>query len=114
MLVARYPDLNIVDAIWVTPAGGPNAPYDKAVRVDKLLASSDPIALDCYAAKSVLFPVDSNPRHAPDYPGVDRWLTDCMNLVNSLGGIARPSEGIHVSTLTKYESEYRVVSASMA
>jgi Family of unknown function (DUF5719)/Domain of unknown function (DUF362) len=69
MLIARFPDLNIADAIWVTPAGGPNAPYDKAVRVNKLLASTDPIALDCYAAKHVLFPISGDPRHNPDTSG---------------------------------------------
>lgn len=65
MLVARYPDLNVVDAVWVTPAGGPNAPYDRAVRVNKLLASTDPIALDCYAGRNVLMPVSGDIRHDP-------------------------------------------------
>lgn len=66
MLVARYPDLNISDAIWVCPAGGPNAPYDRAVRVDRLLASRDPVALDYYCGKYVLMPISGNPRHDPD------------------------------------------------
>jgi hypothetical protein len=66
MLVARYPDLNIADAIWVTPAGGPNGPYDKAVRLDRLLASQDPIALDYYCGKYVLMPVSGNARHDPN------------------------------------------------
>ena len=66
MHVARYPDLNIVDAIWVTPAGGPNGPYESAVRLDRLLASRDPVALDYYCGKYVLMPVSGNPRHDPD------------------------------------------------
>ncbi len=66
MLVARYPDLNISDAIWVCPAGGPNAPYDRAVRLDRLLASRDPVALDYYCGKYVLMPISGNPRHNPD------------------------------------------------
>jgi len=37
-----------------------------------------------------------------------------MNLVNSLGGIARPDDGIHVGRLTKIESEIRVISGSVA
>ncbi|MGQ9475469.1 MAG: DUF362 domain-containing protein [Actinomycetota bacterium] len=43
-----YPDLNIIDAIWVSPAhpDGPAAPYSKAVRVNVLLAGTDPVALD--------------------------------------------------------------------
>ena len=66
MLVARYPDLNIADAIWVTPAGGPNGPYETAVRVDRLLASQDPIALDYYCGKYVLMPISGNGRHDPN------------------------------------------------
>ncbi len=66
MLRARYPDLNISDCIWVTPAGGPNAPYDRAVRLDRLIASRDPVALDYYCGKYVLMPVSGNGRHDPD------------------------------------------------
>ncbi|MBU1671656.1 MAG: DUF362 domain-containing protein [Actinobacteria bacterium] len=69
MHVCRYPDLNIVDAVWVTPAGGPNGPYASAVRANKLLASQDPIALDYYAAKHVLLPVSGNSKHNPDVAG---------------------------------------------
>ncbi|MEW6555438.1 MAG: DUF5719 family protein [Actinomycetota bacterium] len=66
MLTARYPDLNLVDAIWVCPAGGPNSPYESAVRLDRLLASRDPIALDYYCGKHVLYQVSGDPRHNPD------------------------------------------------
>ena len=69
MLKARYPDLNIADAIWVTPAGGPNGPYESAVRVNRLLASQDPCALDYYCAKHVLMPISGDPRHNPDTVG---------------------------------------------
>ncbi|NPV58707.1 MAG: DUF362 domain-containing protein [Actinobacteria bacterium] len=66
MLVARYPDLNISDAIWVCPSGGPNAPYDRSVRLDRLIASRDPVALDYYCGKYVLMPISGNPRHDPE------------------------------------------------
>jgi hypothetical protein len=65
-----YPDLNIIDAIWVSPAhpDGPADPYSKAVRADILLAGTDPVALDWYAAKYVLYPVSGYGRHDPDTP----------------------------------------------
>lgn len=66
MVNVRMPDLNIADAIWVTPAGGPNGPYETAVRLDKLVASQDPIALDYYCGKYLLMPVSGNPRHDPN------------------------------------------------
>jgi len=110
----RPPVLNLIDAIWVSHRALGGYPASATFRANQLLASQDPVALDYWAAKSVLFPVDANPRHAPDHANIDRWLTDCMNTVNSLGGIARPDQGIHVGTLTKHESDFRVVSANVA
>jgi len=109
----RPPVLNVMDAIWVSHKALGGYPASATHRANQLLASQDPVALDCWAAKSVLYPVDSNPRHAPDYAGVDRWLTDCMNLVNSLGGIAA-GRGHHVGRLTKFEGEFQVVQGSVA
>jgi len=65
-----YPDLNVLDAIWVSPThpDGPAGPYSKAVRADILLAGTDPLALDWYAAKHVLYPISGYGRHDPDTP----------------------------------------------
>ena len=72
MLLARYPDLNIVDAIWVCPgASGPSAPYSAAVRLDRLVASQDPIALDYYCGKYVLWPVSGWGRHDPNCTNIE-------------------------------------------
>lgn len=82
MLLARYPDLNIVDAIWACPgASGPEAPYNASVRLDRLLASRDPIALDYYCGKYVLLPVSGWQRHDPnntngENPGAGRRFSD--------------------------------------
>ena len=65
-----YPCLNIVDAIWTSPSHptGPAAPYSRAVRTDMLLASRDPVMLDYYACKYVLYAVSGYGRHDPDTP----------------------------------------------
>ena len=65
-----YPCLNILDAIWISPShpDGPAGPYSKAVRTNILLAGTDPVALDWYAAKHVLYPVSGYGRHDPDTP----------------------------------------------
>ena len=110
----RPPVLNLIDAIWVSHKDLGGFPASSTHRANQLLASQDPVALDYWAAKRVLYAVDSNPRHSPDHANIDRWLTDCMNIVNSLGGIARPAEGIHAGMLTKFESEFRVVTRSAA
>ncbi len=56
MVETRFPTLNIIDAIWVNanPAGGPITPYNAATRVGVIAASTDPVALDYWAAKHIL------------------------------------------------------------
>jgi len=58
MAETRFPVLNIIDAIWVntTPGTGPYTSYDMATRTNVIAASSDPFALDYYAAKYILVP----------------------------------------------------------
>ncbi|MDR1949799.1 MAG: DUF362 domain-containing protein, partial [Spirochaetaceae bacterium] len=56
MVKTRYPVLNILDMVWVTPEGGPNAPYAMAVQKNIIAASVDPAALDYWASKNVLMP----------------------------------------------------------
>jgi len=54
----RPPDLNILDCIWVLakPGYGPSARYVDASRRDQLVASTDPAALDVWAARNILIP----------------------------------------------------------
>jgi len=56
MAQTRTPVLNILDATWVNanPGNGPRTTYTEATRANVLMASSDPVALDYWAAKHVL------------------------------------------------------------
>ena len=56
MARTRFPTLNILDMIYVTPNGGPSAPYNMAVQKNMIAASTDPVALDYWASKNVLMP----------------------------------------------------------
>lgn len=105
MLVARYPDLNIADAIWVTPAGGPDGPYEKAVRVNKLLASKDPIALDCYAGKNILMPVSGNSRHDPGAANQFRQMMSTTRDVLLSGGKQVTMDEAMMNVYTGSDSE---------
>ncbi len=55
MGAVRNPDLHILDAIWV--ATQDNFSSDAAVRLNALLASRDPFALDWYASEYLLRPL---------------------------------------------------------
>lgn len=59
MVETRFPTLNIIDAIWVNavPRGGPRTSYNDATRVNIIAASTDPVALDYWAAKYILLEV---------------------------------------------------------
>jgi hypothetical protein len=59
MVETGLPTLNIIDAIWINAnpppsASGPETYYGRATRVNVLMASTDPVALDYWAAKHVL------------------------------------------------------------
>ncbi len=50
--------LNIIDAIWVNanPGHGPSTSYSEATKTVVIAASTDPVALDYWAAKEILMP----------------------------------------------------------
>ena len=58
----RFPVLNILDATWVnanpkgTDSNGPYTSYGAATHANVLIAGTDPVAIDYYAAKHVLMP----------------------------------------------------------
>jgi len=59
MVETRMPTLNILDAIWINanPKRGPRTSYSEATRANAIMASTDPVALDYWAAKHVLMQV---------------------------------------------------------
>jgi len=60
MAATRFPTLNVLDAIWVNanPRGssgaGPSTPYEDSTSIGVIAASTDPVALDRWAAEHVL------------------------------------------------------------
>jgi uncharacterized protein (DUF362 family) len=62
MVETRFPILSILDGIWVNavPGAGPRTPYNSASRVNVVAASTDPIALDYWAAKHILVELARN------------------------------------------------------
>ena len=101
----RTPLLNIIDAIWVSYSSIAGYPASTTFRANQILASQDPVALDYWAAKYILTPIDNNSRHLPTFSGIDAWLTGARDMINSRGGLYNPSSGIQVSSVTKNETE---------
>jgi hypothetical protein len=64
------PDLNILDCIWVqgNPFAGPEVGSFNASRLDQLVASTDPIALDIWATKNILVPEFLANGYTPPWP----------------------------------------------
>jgi uncharacterized protein (DUF362 family) len=107
MASVATPVLNIIDAIWVSYSTLGGYPASTTFRANQLLASQDPVAADYWAAKYILYPVDSNSRHHPDFAGVDRWLVRAQETINDCGGLLDPEKGVLVSRVTKKEAEMR-------
>jgi uncharacterized protein (DUF362 family) len=105
MASVHTPVLNIVDAIWVSQGSRNGFPASVTTRADSLVASQDPVALDYWAAKHVLYPIDQNERHHPDFPEIDAWLSAARETIIARGGFALKGRGIYVETPTKTESE---------
>lgn len=103
--IVRPPVLNIVDAIWVSHLGHHGYPQAATRRINQLLASQDSVALDYWAAKYILYPIDSSPRHHPNSAVIDSWLAAAQNMINSRGRLNRPSQGIFIHEVTRVESE---------
>lgn len=88
--LVRAPDLNIVDCIWVSPESLSGYPESTTYRSNTLLAGIDPVALDYYGAKHILYPLGGSyqNRHDPDtYPGLISLLTGAQDMINDSGGI---------------------------
>ncbi len=92
----RYPALNIIDAIWINanPGEGPRTTYDMATRADVILASTDPVALDYWAAKHVLLQAARSKGYTntasldPDnlaHRSFGQWLRLSMNEIRAAG-----------------------------
>jgi uncharacterized protein (DUF362 family) len=88
MAGTRIPAVNIMDMIWIAPDGGPRSVYATAVQINKIAASTDPVALDYWASKNILMPEAAKhpggraPSMNPDatQPGTfGRWLRLSMN-----------------------------------
>lgn len=88
MVKVRAPVINILDCIWVTQVAWAGYPPENTTRRDQLLASIDPVALDYWASKHLLYPIDNNDEHHPDKFAVLRnHLTQAKDVINSEGGI---------------------------
>jgi hypothetical protein len=108
----RTPVLNIVDAVWVSHSSLAGWPASTTLRANQILSSQDPVALDHWAAKYILYPISRNPRHLPGFSGIDRWLTGARDVINSRGGLSDPDQGILIGNVTKDEQEMLAYTAS--
>jgi hypothetical protein len=106
----RTPVLNIIDAIWVSHSSVAGYPTDTTFRANQILASQDPVALDYWAAKYIMYPISHSPRHLPTFSGIDLWLTNAQAAINDRGGLSlqhhlssipRSPPGDESQTLTK-------------
>lgn len=108
----RTPVLNIIDAIWVSHSSVAGYPTDTTFRANQIVASQDPVALDYWAAKYIMYPISHSPRHLPTFSGIDLWLTNAQAVINDRGGLYDASSGILVSQVTKNEEEMQVFAFS--
>ena len=106
------PVLNIIDAIWVSHQALAGYPAGRTRRLNRLVASQDPVALDYWALKNILYSIDQNPRHHPDFEGIRAWIEPARDLINARGGLWKPARGVRADLATTDEARMRVSSYS--
>ncbi len=109
----RTPVINVIDAIWVCHASLSGYPASATFRANQILASQDPVALDYWATKYILYPKTLLSNHLPSYSGIDSWLTEARDTINGRGGLSNLSAGISVGNVTKNESEMSIFELSI-
>jgi len=89
--LVRAPDLNIVDCIWVAyQTRHAGYPPSTTYRYDMLLAGFDPVALDYWGSKHLLYPLggDRQRYHDPDNdPSLINLIRGARDVINAAGGI---------------------------
>lgn len=90
----RAPDLNIMDCIWVSHGKLQGYPPSATSRQDTLIGGLDPVAMDYWASKHILYPVSHDPNHHPDMASqyddsnLAQYLAQAVSEINACGPIA--------------------------
>jgi len=88
MAKVRSPVINILDCIWVSQDALAGYPPENTTKLDQLLASVDPVALDYWATKYLLYPIDKSEEHHPDrFALLRNHLIEARDTINLAGGI---------------------------
>jgi hypothetical protein len=101
--------LNILDAVWVSHKQLAGYPAAATFNARRIAASQDPLALDYWAAKNILYPIDRNAAHHPDNPVVAEWMTAATAVINGRGGLYDPDRALYVDQVTSRESDLRIL-----
>ncbi|MFH0897112.1 MAG: DUF362 domain-containing protein [Candidatus Bathyarchaeota archaeon] len=107
----RAPVITILDCIWVSQGSTAGYPPEKTTRLNQLLASIDPVALDYWATKYLLYPIDKNDEHHPDkFATLRRHLIQARDVINSIGGINGHKATLEESEINVLSSSYHAIS----
>jgi hypothetical protein len=110
----RTPVLNIIDAIWVSQGSLGGYPQKTTTRINQIIASQDPVALDHWAAKYILYPINGNQRHHPSFPGILTWLNSAELTINGIRSLYDPGNGILIQSVTKDETKMMAYELAIA
>ena len=105
----RAPVLNIMDAVWVSHKALGGFPATSTFKANQLAASQDPLALDYWTAKNILYPIDRNSSHNPDNATIQAWMNSAADMIDGRRGLFRPEDGLFLRRVTKKEENMHVL-----
>ena len=103
----RAPVVSILDCIWVTQVMWAGYPPAYTTRLNQLLASVDPVALDYWASKNLLYPIDGNVEHHPDkFDALRNYLVQARDVINSGDGVGGLKVTLDESNINVHNLKY--------
>jgi len=114
----RAPDLTILDCIWISFASQEGYPDNTVSRENKIVAGVDPVAIDYWASKNLLYPLggDYAAYHNPDDTASELYshLVLARDTINNAGGIAGDSARIGDANIAHYSINAQSIPAISA
>jgi len=111
VVLVRPPILNILDCIWVSHGALGGYPAGSTFKANRLVGGQDPLAIDYWASKRILYPISNKAGHNPDNATIQGWMNAAQTVMNGRS-LRDAVPGLQIDAVTKNENEILVYEAA--
>jgi uncharacterized protein (DUF362 family) len=109
--LVRPPVLNVLDCVWVSHGALGGYPAGSTFKANRLVGGQDPLAIDYWASKHILYPVNKKAGHNPDNATIQGWMNAAQAVMNGRS-LKELASGLQIDAVTKNENEILVYEAA--